>query len=269
MTTPDPPAGTPAHATSTTATSTTAASTSTNAGGTAPTTFIVDDRRFIAEAYRDLLVQAGHHVEVYSDPSALTAQALAQRQPDLALVDLSFPDHAHNGLDVLLALHVGSPGTRAVVLSQADAPFQELLRVAWDALPLAGAISKDLLPAKFLRAVADILAGGVVVDPLMRLYLPEQRRRHRALDSYAHLMQHAGHARLWEALATSEQEPDYAVLRRRLGTSHNTIKNYRQTLAMLLEGFWDHQVASLSDLYGFARTTRPLLLHAARPHLRT
>ncbi|WP_370327088.1 response regulator [Euzebya sp.] len=229
---------------------------------------IVDDRRFIAEAYRSLLVDVGHDVTVQTDPTAVTAASLREDPPDMAFVDLSFPDHELNGLDVLLALHDEVPQARAVILTQADAPFQELLRCAWDALPLAGAISKDLLPADFARAVRALEAGEVVVDPLIKLYLPARRRTERTLDAYGRLMAHAGHAELWVALATAEDPPDYATLAAQLGKKHNTIKNYRDDLATYLMAFGMDTGTSLVDLHRFARTCRPLLLRAAAPHVR-
>lgn len=177
---------------------------------TAPTSLIVDDRRLVAETYRSLLAGMGHTTVVVNDPGVVTAGWLAGQRLDLAFVDLSFPDHQRNGLDVLLTLHDHSPGTRLVILTQADAPFQDLLRCAWDALPLAGAISKDLLPAEFTAAVQQLSApGGSYVDPIIRLYLPSRRRPERDVEAYRRLIGHAGHAALWVALATSPTAPDY------------------------------------------------------------
>lgn len=230
---------------------------------------VVDDRRFIAEAYRNLLEHAGHEVAIQADPTEVTAAWLARWAPDLAFVDLSFPDHPCNGLDVLLAVHDHCPSARLVVLTQADAPFQELLRCAWDALPLAGAISKDLLPDDFHAAVRRLLLpGGTFVDPIIRLYLPERRRPERSLDAYRRLIGHTGHAQLWQALATAEEPPDYARLVAQLGKKHNTIKNYRDDLARMLLAMGYDAGASLADLHDFARTARPLLLRAAGPYLR-
>lgn len=230
---------------------------------------LVDDRRFIAEAYRTLLEAEGHDVTVEVDPDAVTAELVYRATPALALVDLSFPDHDRDGLDVLLDLHELAPRLRLAILTQADAPFQELLRTAWDALPLAGAISKDLLPRDVGRAVTRMLAGEVVVDPLIRLYLPAARRPERTADAYGRLIGHAGHAHLWVALATAPSPPDYAALSAALGKTHNTIKNYRDDIAHRLTAFGPDLGSSLIELHRFARTARPLLLRAARPHLRT
>jgi CheY-like chemotaxis protein len=228
---------------------------------------LVDDRRFVAEAYRQLLDTAGHSTTVVTDPAEVDTAA-HEVTPDLALVDLSFPDHDRNGLDVLLALHDTAPRVKLGILTQADAPFQDLLRCAWDALPLAGALSKDMLPPDFRRAVGEILAGSVVVDPLIRLYLPAQRRSERSLDAYDRLIGHAGHAELWLALAHAEDPPDYAQLSGQLGKKHNTIKNYRDDLATYLTAFGPDLGSSLVELHRFARTARPLLVRAARPYLR-
>lgn len=230
------------------------------------TTLIVDDRRFIADAYRQLLTGVGHDVLVEGDP-AVAAEVAIAHGVDLALVDLSFPDHEVNGLDVLVQLHSRAPGVPAAILTQADAPFQEMLRYAWDALPLAGALSKDLPPNDLLAAVRAILAGTVFVDPLISLYLPSARRPERALACYDRLIGHAGHAELWRALATSKSPPDYRQLAGQLGKKHNTIKNYRDDLANYLLAFGLDDVSSLVELHGFARDTRPFLLHAARPYL--
>ena len=231
------------------------------------TCLIVDDRRFIAEVYRGMLTDLGHDVVVATDPAQVGPTTVTDMGLDLALVDLSFPDHDRNGQDVLLCLHRQAPTLPLAVLSQADEPFQELLRHTHDALPLRALISQDLLPEEFAGAIATVLGGGTYVDPLMQMYLPARRHPARGLAGYRRLIGHAGHARLWRALATAADPPSYADLSAHLGTSHNTVRNYRDDLGMFLQAFGLDGVTSLVSLHAFARATRPFLLHAVDAHL--
>jgi DNA-binding NarL/FixJ family response regulator len=183
---------------------------------------------------------------------------------DIALVDLSFPGSAKNGLDALLWLQERSPATRLVVLTQGDDWVADLLRDAWEALPLASVVSKSGSIASLLAVLAQVeREGSAPIDPVLRPLLPEQRSPLRSLQAYGRLVQHLGHAKLWRALVDGEGDPTYRALAQATGLSVNTVRNYREQLLgeLALHGLDN---PTMREMKAFARRCRPLL----EPHLR-
>lgn len=223
------------------------------------TLLLLDDATPINELLaRELTEQLGYEVTAMRSIEELFASKTLGF--DVALVDLSFPGSAHTGLDALLFLHEHSATTRLVVLTQGDDWVADMLRDAWEALPLAGAMSKSaplstLVPA--IRHLAD-RDGQPLVDPVLAPLLPSVRSPWRSLAGYARLVQHAGHAKLWRALIQSPTEPSYRDLADTTGLSVNTVRNYREQLLgeLALHGL---ENPSMRDMQGFARRCRPFL----------
>ncbi len=226
---------------------------------------LIDDRRFIAQSYADALRQLGHEIEIVVDPTVVTKHWATEHLFDVALVDLSFPEYEPiTGLDVLVALHDVQPSCKLAVLTQGDGPFQTLLRITWDALPLAAVLSKDLVGEQFTEAIRTLETGDTVfVDAVLQLFLPIERRPERALGMYAHPMPRARYAKLWLALAESDERPTQKELGTRLGVKHNTIKNYLADIGPYLGILGDPCAPTLEDMHRFARLARPILIRSA------
>jgi CheY-like chemotaxis protein len=214
----------------------------------------------MAEAIR---ARTGYDVVAMTSVEAL--EAATDLPPcDIALVDLSFPGSGKTGLDALLILHERSPGTALVVLTQGDDWVADLLRDAWEALPLASVLSKTVPMATVVSTLERVAAtGSAPIDPVLQPLLPATRSPWRSLDGYGRLVQHLGHAKLWKALIEAEGEPSYRDLAEATGLSMNTIRNYREQLLgeLALHGLRN---PTMRDMKAFARRCRPLL----EPHIR-
>lgn len=225
---------------------------------------IVDDATTLAGLLADAIARHGpHDVQVVADPVEVTADLVSAGTFDLALVDLSFPNRDLNGLDVLLVFHEHAPDTRLAVITQGDDWVADLLRVAWEALPLAGAFSKSAPLETVLRSIGQILrSGSAPPDPVLAPLLPARRSEARSYERFGRLIGHRGHAKLWKALIDSPTEPSYVELRDLTGLKVNTLRNYREHLLAEL-ALHDLHGPTLRDLYRFAQVARPLLT----PHI--
>jgi DNA-binding NarL/FixJ family response regulator len=182
---------------------------------------------------------------------------------DVALVDLSYANSPMTGLDALCHLHETCPRTRLAILTQGDEWVAQMLRDAWEAFPLATALSKSAPTSTLIDAVARLLDGDEVPpDPVLQPLLPTMRSPWRSLEGYGRVIQHAGHAKLWRALATCPDEPSYRDVAEATGLTVNTVRNYREQLLgpMALHGLTH---PSMHEMQQFARRCRPLL----RPHI--
>jgi DNA-binding NarL/FixJ family response regulator len=182
---------------------------------------------------------------------------------DVALVDLSYANSPMTGLDALCHLHATSPQTRLAILTQGDEWVAQMLRDAWEAFPLATALSKSAPTVTLIDAVARLLDGqDVAPDPVLQPLLPAVRSPWRTLDGYGRVIQHAGHAKLWRALVACPDEPSYRDVAEATGLTVNTVRNYREQLLgpLALHGLTH---PSMHEMQQFARRCRPLL----RPHI--
>ncbi|MGQ0519607.1 MAG: hypothetical protein ACT4PX_00465 [Actinomycetota bacterium] len=233
------------------------------------TILVVDDNpttvRFLADT---IAARLGHEVTLIARVEEVTPSVCASLLPHLALVDLSFRGTARSGLDVLMTLNGHSPATRLVPFTQGDDAVAELLRDAWEALPLASAVSKSLPLEQLLELIEEVLRdGSAVPDPVLRPLLPSQRSPWRSAEGYGRLVHHAGHAKLWHALLVTEGEPSYEELRRVTGLKINTLRNYREQLIpeLALHGLRN---PTIREMQRFARRCRPLLAPHMAPNSR-
>lgn len=220
---------------------------------------IVDDNanslELIAQA---ITARLDHTVELVSNVDAVTPELCATGF-DLALVDLSFRGSWQSGLDVLVELAERSPSTRLVLFTQGDDSVAELMRVAWEALPLASAVSKSLPLGLLLETIRRVLTDGASPpDPVLQPLLPAVRSPWRSAEAYRRLVHHAGHAKLWRALIDAGADPSYEELHRLSGLKVNTLRNYREQLVpeLALHGMAN---PTMREMQAFALRCRPLL----------
>ncbi|RMB61685.1 LuxR C-terminal-related transcriptional regulator [Tessaracoccus antarcticus] len=159
---------------------------------------VADDSALLREGLIGLLERQGHDVvaQAASAPELLTALAGAQRddrEPDVVITDVRMPPGmGDDGLGAALDIRRQHPGIGILVLSQyvAAAYAAELFGGrAGGALATTpgdvgglGYLLKDRVSrvADFMRSLAIIAAGGVVVDPEVATRLIQGRRS--ALD---------------------------------------------------------------------------------------
>lgn len=225
--------------------------------------YVVDDARTLTELMDTRLAAAGYAVTCEDDPSAavdaIAAMAADGDGPDLALVDLSFPHHKLNGLDVLMAFARSGLTTRLVVYTQGDRWAGDLLALAWEAFGPATCVSKlssfDVLVSTLDRVAVD---GSAPNDPSLAVYLPAERSPWRTLEGYTRLVPHGGHAKMWSALFDAPEPPTYRELGDATGLAVNTLRNYREDLVGELE-LHGERSWTLQEIHHFACTRRPLL----------
>jgi DNA-binding NarL/FixJ family response regulator len=225
---------------------------------------IVDDNatslELIAQA---ITLRLGHEVVLVTEVDSVTPELCAPPGFDLALVDLSFRGTRQSGLDVLLRLAEVSSSTRLVLFTQGDDAVAALMRDAWEALPLASAVSKSLPLDLLMDTIRRVLDEGTAPpDPVLQPLLPAVRSPWRSAEGYRRLVPHAGHAKLWRALIDSGADPSYEELHRLSGLKVNTLRNYREQLVpeLALHGMAN---PTMREMQAFAWRCGPLLA----PHL--
>lgn len=182
---------------------------------------------------------------------------------DLALVDLSFPQEDASGLDALAEIHDRSPSTRLVIMTQGDMWVGDVLRDAWDLLPICTVISKTApLNYQFEMLEQVLLHGRTEVDPAIQPMLPSRPNRARTIARFGDLIQHQGHAKVWRVLMDRQFDASYRNVAGATGLKLNTVKNYRTQLLgeLRVHGLVD---PSLREMQDFAWRCRAFL----RPHV--
>lgn len=228
------------------------------------TVLVIDDAKGAAELFADALEKRlGVDVRSCFDAAAVTGEFAREVAADLALVDLTFPGQGpRNGADALRVLGEASPATVLAVLTRADPGVHDLLRDVWGVLPISGMISKNGSVEQQLSMVERLLNGeSPVIDAELARFVTE-RSSTRTLETYARLVGHAGHAKLWRALMEFERPPTYGELAARTGLAVNSLRNYR---SQILPELRPHGLVDppLRDLHAFARRSGPFL----RPHV--
>lgn len=150
---------------------------------------------------------------------------------DLALVDLSFPQETVSGLDALAQIHSSSPTTKLAIITQGDVWVSDILIDAWELLPIVTVVSKSAPLDYQIDMISGVLAGEVVpVDPAIQPLLPKFPNSRRNAERFSHLVEHRGHAKLWNVLMDRAFDATYKNVAESTGLKLNTIKNYRTQL---------------------------------------
>lgn len=225
---------------------------------------VVDDAVALTDLFAAAVAESlGHTVIAVSNLGDLDEVLATQDRFDLALVDLSFPGQQGSGIDGLAQIQRASPTTKLAIITQGDEWVADVLRDAWELLPICTVISKSAPFDYQVSAIRQVLTtGSAPIDPAIQPLIPSNRNPWRTSATFESLVQHAGHAKLWAALIDSEQDPTYRSIAAATGLKLNTIKNYRAQLLgeLALHGLDD---ASLVQMHGFAVRCRSFL----QPHI--
>ena len=224
---------------------------------------LVEDAAALAELFADKLAERfDATVDVCV---AVTDVELYLRNPpyDVALVDLSFPQEHATGLDALAEIHAVMPATTMVIMTQGDTWVADVLRDAWDLLPIATVISKTAPLAYQLEMVEQVLLHGRAdVDPAIQLLLPSRPNPDRTIERFRDLILHQGHAKVWNVLMDRRFDATYKNVADATGLKLNTVKNYRTQLLNELRVHGLHD-PSLREMQDFAWRCRAFL----KPHV--
>jgi len=145
---------------------------------------IAEDTRILREGLAQLLRMRGHEVAAaVGDADALRA-AVAEHNPDVAVVDVRMPPtYTDEGLKAAVELRHTRPGLGVLVFSQyVETRFaSEVLAGRSDGV---GYLLKERVADvdEFIDALERVRAGGTALDPEVVTQLVGASRRRRALD---------------------------------------------------------------------------------------
>jgi DNA-binding NarL/FixJ family response regulator len=128
---------------------------------------IAEDAAVIRAGLAEILTDRGHEIVAAVGDAEALQDAVAARQPDIAIVDVRMPpSHTDEGLRAAIAIRRDHPGVGILVFSQ----YIET-RYAADLLAArsggVGYLLKDRVAnvAEFTDAITRIAAGGTALDP--------------------------------------------------------------------------------------------------------
>ncbi len=211
---------------------------------------LVDDAGALAELFAETIrTKLGYDVAV-AICLADVGERLGQLDHlDLAIVDLSFPQEGGTGIDALAQVHRVYPAAKLSIITQGDVWVAEILRDAWEVLPITTVISKSAPLAYQLGAITAVVNTGFApIDPAIQTLLPAKRSLYRSPSSFGALVQHGGHAKLWKALLLA-RETSYKEVADISGLALNTVKNYRAQLLpeLTVHGLHDPTLRQMRD----------------------
>ena len=182
---------------------------------------VCDDHRVLLEALSHALTTRGYIVEATASTPAEAVAAVKLHDPDLLLVDVSFPDG--NGLDAAREVMTHHPRTRVVVLTGSD---DAATAIEAASIGVAGFIRKDQRLAAIAEALCRAAAGEPWVDAtaLKRLRSAQSNAtapRHPVDDLTR--QERAVLAMLEEGLSTAE-------IVRRMGIGNSTVRSHIQAI---------------------------------------
>jgi DNA-binding NarL/FixJ family response regulator len=223
------------------------------------TVLLVDSSAHTVELFADVIrARLGFQVLTIAQPTTAVAELLDGQRPDVAIVDVAFGDPPMTGLDVMMAVLRTWPDAALVALVQGDGHQAELVREAWELLPLATVMNASAPVADQLEQIRRVARDrSAEPDPATRQLL-SPRNPNRTLQSFARLVQHRGHAKLWCAVLTCGPGAEYQDLAEVSGLRVNALRNYRAQLLPELE-LHGLRNPPMRDLYAFASRCRPFL----------
>ena len=130
---------------------------------------LADDSVLLRVGLQLLLAEAGHEVVDAVGDGPGWVDAVLDRRPDLAVVDVRMPPtHTDEGLRAALAVRRRWPEARLLVLSQyVEVSYaDDLLATGESGI---GYLLKDRVTAvdEFLTSVTAVAEGGTVLDPMV------------------------------------------------------------------------------------------------------
>ena len=145
--------------------------------GAAVRVVIADDNLLVRKGIAALLEESGIEVTAQADTAEELLAAVAEHEPDVAIVDVRMPPtQTDEGLQAAHAIRERHPATAIVVLSQ-HVEYGIAVRVLAERPERLGYLLKDRVtdPGDFVRTLARVAGGGTALDPevVARLLAPD------------------------------------------------------------------------------------------------
>ena len=128
---------------------------------------IAEDAALFREGLARLITDRGHEVVAAVGDADALLEAVAQHDPDVAVIDIRMPPtHTDEGLRAAIELRREHPGTGVLVLSQYIETRYAARLLEGNAAGV-GYLLKDRVAdvAEFADALARVAAGGTALDP--------------------------------------------------------------------------------------------------------
>ena len=140
------------------------------------TIVLADDHVVVRQALKVLLEDAGFQVVGEASQGQEAVRLVRAVAPDVAVLDMMMP--VLNGLEAGREIHQACPGTRTLLLTsrQDEQMLLEALHAGF-----RGCVSKTFGAEDLIRALRDVLAGGVYLSPILSRCVVDAYRRGGAL----------------------------------------------------------------------------------------
>lgn len=128
---------------------------------TRPTVLLADDHLLVAQGIKKLLEPEFDLLKIVPDGRALL-QAIDERQPDVAIVDISLP--LLNGLEASRHIRKRFPAIKVIVLTMHSEPtfVTEALSIG-----VLGYVLKQSVGSELMQALHEVLNGKTFVSPII------------------------------------------------------------------------------------------------------
>jgi two-component system response regulator NreC len=139
---------------------------------------LADDHVIVRQALSLLLTGAGFDVLGEASDGHEAVRLARDLEPDVAVLDVVMP--VLNGLDAAREIHQVSPRTKTIILTsrQDEQLILEAMRAG-----VSGSVLKTYRAEELIRAIRDVMAGGVYLSAGMSRSLVEAYRAQTALPS--------------------------------------------------------------------------------------
>jgi DNA-binding NarL/FixJ family response regulator len=189
---------------------------------------IAEDLTLLREGLAALLCECGHDVLATVGDGDSLVEAVAEHEPDIALIDVRMPPtQTDEGVRAAVEVRRSHPDTAILILSQyvEDRYAGDLLAGGASGV---GYLLKDRIAdvEQFLASIERVAGGGTVIDPEVIAQLLVRQQRENPLDRLT--------PRETEVLALMAEGHTNASIVERLHISHSAVeKHVRKVFAKL------------------------------------